>query len=81
MEKLKNVCYEETKAALAEKEAKMNELEAVKEQIETLTASSKKQQEEIVLLKEERQIKDQRIKELKKIKKKLVDKTTELKTL
>lgn len=59
----------------------MNELEAVKEQIDSLAASSKKQQEEITLLREETEIKQEKIKELKKVKKKLVDKTVELKTL
>lgn len=63
------------------KEAKMNELEAVKEQINTLSASSKKQNEEIILLNEETEIKNSKIKELKKVKKKLIDKTVELKTL
>lgn len=59
----------------------MNELEAVKEQINTLSASSKKQNEEIILLNEETEIKNSKIKELKKVKKKLIDKTVELKTL
>ena len=52
MEKEKNICFEYKKAAIADKEAKMNELEAVKEQIESLASSSKKQLEEITLLKD-----------------------------
>jgi len=59
----------------------MNELEAVKEQINTLQASSKKQKEEITLLTEEIEIKNGKIIDLKKVKKTLVEKTTELKTL
>lgn len=81
MEKEKNICFEYKKAAIADKEAIMNELEAVKEQIESLASSSKKQLEEITLLKDETIIKDAKIKELKKINKKLIGKTTELKTL
>lgn len=81
MEKEKNKVFEDRKNAIADKEAKMNELEAVKEQINTLSASSKKQNEEIILLNEETEIKNSKIKELKKVKKKLIDKTVELKTL
>lgn len=81
MEKEKNKVFEERRNALVDKAAKMNELEAVKEQINTLQASSKKQIEEITLLNEEIEIKNGKIIELKKVKKTLVEKCTELKTL
>lgn len=71
----------EKEKAISEKDEKLNELQAHKEQIHTLNENLKKQEEEIKTLKDDVNNKNAKIKELVRTKKLLSEKASELKHL